>query len=376
MPRLALAMLFLAPLLRADTLKVPSQFATIQQAVDAAVAGDVIVVSKGPFVGPVFVTGKSDIELRGKGLPTLDGTGAGSTLDIEDCTNVLVKGFEITNALTQGIFVVNGIGVRITKCHTLGMPVGIHVRDGDTVTVDHNQVVGATSVGIQLSSGVGGGPVACTVRANHVEDTTNLAIMVDGQDGVIERNVIKPASGDGISSHINSLHARFARNRVLDATNNGFVLEGGQHELDRNKVLRAGGDSFVFTGNSSDFVLTHNRTTEPGGTGFLVDGDDMSFDHDRVLKPIGDGVELGKETCHLKNVRVLHGLGNGIEVNADSNTFDDCRATGCGYDGFAVTGTLNTFTKCRAKGSGNLDLDEAEGLDNTYTDCKFKTTSP
>ena len=53
---------------RAETLKVPSDaYPTIQSAVDAAQPGDVIQIGKGTYAEAVFVTDKTDLEIRGRG---------------------------------------------------------------------------------------------------------------------------------------------------------------------------------------------------------------------------------------------------------------------------------------------------------------------
>jgi pectin methylesterase-like acyl-CoA thioesterase len=51
----------------AATLRVPADHATIQAAVDAAVAGDVILIAKGSYAEAVAIDGKSQFTLRGKG---------------------------------------------------------------------------------------------------------------------------------------------------------------------------------------------------------------------------------------------------------------------------------------------------------------------
>ena len=57
---------------RASTLKVPSDdYPTIQDAVDAAGPGDVVLVGPGEYLESVVLDGKSDLRIRGKGSPVV-----------------------------------------------------------------------------------------------------------------------------------------------------------------------------------------------------------------------------------------------------------------------------------------------------------------
>jgi hypothetical protein len=83
---------------RARFLRVPAEYATIQAAVDAASAGDAVVVAPGRYTGTVRL--KSDIRLFGSGSAwtVLDGGGAPVQLiDFSGATNVVVAGFTFQN---------------------------------------------------------------------------------------------------------------------------------------------------------------------------------------------------------------------------------------------------------------------------------------
>src|SRR5215510_4237939 len=92
---LSVAVLLLAAApLRADTLKVPSQFESIQAAVDAAVAGDVVQVAKGIYNENVVVS-TAGITLKGKGA-TIDGRIQGNCLAI-NANDVTVESLTLIN---------------------------------------------------------------------------------------------------------------------------------------------------------------------------------------------------------------------------------------------------------------------------------------
>jgi hypothetical protein len=83
---------------QARVLRVPREYATLQAAVDAASAGDAVVVAPGTYTGTVRL--KSDIRLFGSGSAwtVLDGGGAPvKLLDFSGATNVVVAGFTFQN---------------------------------------------------------------------------------------------------------------------------------------------------------------------------------------------------------------------------------------------------------------------------------------
>ena len=81
LPSALVALLALAAPAAADTLKVPKDFATINEAVAAAVAGDTVSVSKGTYAEQVVVS-TSGIKLVGK-QAVIDAEYAGACLDIQ-----------------------------------------------------------------------------------------------------------------------------------------------------------------------------------------------------------------------------------------------------------------------------------------------------
>src|SRR5882672_9854759 len=98
MSRLSLAasaVLLVAGPLRADTIAVPADFATIQEAVDAAVAGDTVKVSKGYYSENVVVS-TSGITLKGSTSVIINGGYHDNCITV-NANDVTIDSFTLEN---------------------------------------------------------------------------------------------------------------------------------------------------------------------------------------------------------------------------------------------------------------------------------------
>ncbi|MFG0251427.1 MAG: right-handed parallel beta-helix repeat-containing protein, partial [Phycisphaerales bacterium JB038] len=94
---LALAVaLVSADRLTADTLHVPSQYGTIQAAIDAAVSGDIVEIADGTYTG----VGNRDLDLLGKAITVRSASGDPDSCII-DC-EYEGRGFSIVNGPDPG----------------------------------------------------------------------------------------------------------------------------------------------------------------------------------------------------------------------------------------------------------------------------------
>ena len=100
-----------APSAFADSLLVPSQYATIQDAIDAAVAGDEVVIADGTYTG----VGNRDLDFGGKAITVRSASGD-PALCVIDCQGDDIdphRGFyfhssESADSVVEGLTITNG----------------------------------------------------------------------------------------------------------------------------------------------------------------------------------------------------------------------------------------------------------------------------
>jgi hypothetical protein len=401
---LTLLCLLLAPL-RADTLKVPQQFEHIQDAVNVAAPGDVVLVSKGLYQENVVVD-TSGISLRGKAGATVDGNYVGSCItvsgnDVEVTGFVLVcggigqlllsdgpppaGGLDVTGDDAQvsklvvrsceawGIRIktgrvesctvdgCNGYGIWaatgdslgneptvIEKCKVYRCVNGISALDGP-FRIEKNQVEQCTLSGIHLlieTLLVDAPPIVhpSLVSGNTCTGSFQYAMFIESGAGTttVEKNT---ASRSGFGLAIGGFGLQVLSNTVEDNALFGlFVSASGTH-VAKNKV-RGNGGLGLFIGFGG--IITDGSPTN--GSNHVEDN--------LVQDNSGDGIEVFSGNNNVHDNVSKGNLGDGLQLLTDAvgNTVEGNLILANGHDGLDNWGTDTLITDNTCKGNGGADL--------------------
>ncbi|TVQ62400.1 MAG: hypothetical protein EA378_05660 [Phycisphaerales bacterium] len=260
----------LSPAALAATLSVPSQFPTIQAAIDAAVDSDVIVVAPGTYAEAIDFGGRN-ITLRsanGAGVTTIDGSGfSASTVTV---TNAVI------GASIEGFTIIAGEGTDFLvddEDPTLGSV----TYGGSLFTTDTFLTVSDSVIRDGATTGSGGG--AALFTASNVQ-FTNVEFINNSTDDT-GTNGVNVGRGGAVSVSSTSFadfdSCTFTGN---SASNSGGAINAGgtvtinDSVFTDNEAAGSGGAVFVLTGNVTvdDSTFTNNRSVRGGAFHFNRDG--------------------------------------------------------------------------------------------------------
>jgi hypothetical protein len=401
-----LALLLLAAPLRADTLKVPADFASIQDAVSAAVAGDTVLVSKGTYAETVLVQ-TAGITLKGKGA-TIDARYLGNCIEVE-ADDVTITGFTLVNgglgnALLApdggpeaGGLLCTGAGADLSKldvraCDDWG------IRLLGTGAIDKCDVRGCDGPGIEVetpslfSQGVTevtrsevrncrdgfdlqNGPFV--VEKNRAEGNADEGFVVDVPvpllDGepvlvpsVVSGNTAQDNDGAGFVLTDGASIGMLVDKNVARANGWGLIAEGLDLELTGNTLEDNRSGGLLLACSSSG--ASGNKVRRNGQVGILVsafvfgaDGSGAGLNvltGNKVEANAGDGVRVASDANVLEDNSLKDNLGDGLDVEGgvSDNQLLANEALKNRHDGLDNSGTSTLFTGNDSQDNGGADL--------------------
>jgi nitrous oxidase accessory protein NosD len=244
----------------AAVLHVPRQYATIQNAIDAAAAGDTIVVRHGRYCG---ATVTKPVSLIGRGRPTIVGCATGPTLVGPLRVGLFLDGKSgaspASGTSVRG-FAFDGAGISDTNLAPLAF--GVFARFASDVVVEDNHFDGT----VQAITNSGGD--RWLVIANRIRNLTLFQCaagdICGGGDGIVMQLARDASALPGGATDDNN---RPADNRVLFNEVEGALPDNFDAFSMVGILLLAADDTVVF-GNR--LVIPANPTGQAKGEGIVV----------------------------------------------------------------------------------------------------------
>lgn len=382
----------LVPWSSAATLKVPSQFATIQAAVTAAVSGDTVLVAKGTYFENVTIA-TAGITLKGSGANTIIdarpdpnlGTGAAVRIVASDVTvtNLRVRhaapnGFMVLGVEDGNIDIGTASNVTLSKL-TSEHPYAYHVRtsnsdgltldrcafkfggrvsvDGDGVTVNK-----CTFRMLELALSVDGSSATITgnkfehcpiailsggddtsIKSNSITNATLFAIFHGGANGEISSNTIKNGTGIFIPGGSTLLVSKNKLSTIGVSPNTTSLVSPGAGifvdgvtgiTIEKNSISDCSVPGMWLL-DCTNAELTQNTITRAGlRTASVIFGGGPSIPQAR-----GAGIYLQSGTGHsIVSNKLSSCVHDGILVEADGVLIDGNQSSSHGEDGIEVNG--------------------------------------
>jgi parallel beta-helix repeat protein len=318
-----LAVLFGVATVPAATLHVPSEYPTIQAGVDAAQAGDTVLVAPGVYDDVTHTPGggdttkcvvvmKSDITLMGSGpgQTIIDAQLLGRGIHCSGVTGSVIRDLTIRNAFAQ----VYGAAIFCT--------------DGSSPTIDNCEIVNNMDGGIICLNGSSPQILNCDLLDNEAKQGGGLAIEVNCSPYVSGCTITGNAAPSGAGV---------------------FIRDGSQPTLEdcviANNTINAlngsGGGITIINAQPTilDCEITDNVSSGAGG-GIAI--------FDNAVVTVTNTLIRGNSTT------ASYGPGGGVHVDYSSVTLDGCiiarnHAEGSAADGgglYAILASSVVITQC------------------------------
>lgn len=370
---------FVAGVVLAKEINVPADFQTIQEALNAAEPGDVIVIAGGDYTENLLIT--KNVTLKGAGRDFVDiiGDGVVPTVVISKAQGVVISGVTVTNgrngiemadgSLTlsdsvlkknirrgfsaeRSIVEIKDSEVLETQPDAEGFQgSGIRIADHSKVTITNVTVAGNARVGISIIDSSEG-----TITASKVLDTKPNASGAYGwgidvavnSKVTIRDNTVSGNTANGIGVSENS-QAVIENNQIADQKPDGSGIRGygilvqlGSKAEIRNNTLTRNTDVAVFATERTEVLIDGNQIadTQPNTFGFRGRGIQVGF--------LSKGTVTNNTLTNNSNVGIY--IVDNSEAIVESNTITGMKsAPGSAYASaiqfdYNVKGVINNNT--------------------------------
>ena len=316
---------------------------TIQGAVDAAIAGDTIIVCDGTYGKVNIPSGKDGLTIEASSKPIIDCAGTTGGASVGNGVTIASNGVSIRDLEIR--FCDNGIQ---------GTSISNTVIRNNNIHDNKNPVGGFGGVGIAFN----GDSDSNTVRNNQIRQNDRQGIFLGGSCTPPE-----------------------ATSSDLNVISNNVIVDNGQ---DLATALPDASQYGIQLCAADNNVISHNTIKEHNTWGFgigiyLFDSNDNVVSHNNLNKNRQGIVLFGVSTGNLiEQNNVANGIAPAFTFNfpatgirvfdsaSSGNTFINNLVKNNADDGFKLVSSSNTLTKNKSQNNGGFGFSDVGGTGNVY----------
>jgi hypothetical protein len=310
----------------------PGSPTAIQDAVNAAQPGDVIVVENGTYHEEVTISaGKDNIRIVARHIQgaILDGENTRfAGFSLTGVSGVEIFGFRIENYIDRGIIITSGANANRIVCNKI-------------------ENIGITAI---LFAGVNG----LLIWGNEiVRSGTGIGFQGASSTWIIE-NKIHNNFLNGISGFESNQGIAFIANTIFENNGSGILVENSSNSLALyNIIFKNGLNGVNFAKNSDNSLAIQNKISNNINFGTTIDkpADNVFLGNNKIINNTQTGVNV------LSNFNIIQG--NDIEKNNNNGLLIGSQSTG----NFIFRNEFNNNEPQNIK-----DL----GVDNNFLQNQFK----
>jgi hypothetical protein len=329
------------------TLRVPSEFTRIQDAVDAARPGDLVLVDPGVYREAVLVVTR-ELTIRGtdRNAVVLDGRGGlGVGVRTVDTAGVAVENLTVRNYADSGLSWVDAAGFRASHVtvYDNGRR-GIDVFDSVDGLIEQVWTSGSAEAGVHVSQC---DPCRIVVDgATAVDNGTGVLVVNAGRDLQVVRSTIR-SNRAGVVLHSTSY--------TLCAPQQGAAVAGNvigpndRRDLPVGEVGIVADNAGIAVVGGRDDLLRANRVVDQPGFGIVV----ASFPELDAAAPLPDPAEVS-EPCRTRSFIPSSGRIVVTVWPASGNRIEDNVVTGSGRADLVLAAPGGDVTGLGNCASGNV----------------------
>ncbi len=360
------------------TLKVPSKFATIDDAVAAAQPGDTIRIAPGVYEDGIQGFGLTNVTIRGGKGVHVRTTLANAIVSLAACTDVRLIGLTLEGAATMSLEANGCVGLRIEDCRVVGavgeQPNSMLILGGSNVRLTNVEFRGLT--GASLCAAIGGfmSPVAgVRVTKCRVVDCSR-GIAITGDDVRVTKCRFSGSALFQLLVNSSSLTSplTIAKNRFTDS-------EGVSVEVDGLHDARIVGNSFarvlaaVQVAAAHTTVIRGNRIVDSSQLGINVFSSGIEVTDNELVRPGDVGIRVSNATVLLARNTIDKANGSGIVVSANDCILRSNHVRRAGVNGIEVLGSGNELKRNSSRDAATFDLRCDLDTNDVAKSNKFRT---